>query len=189
MGALVDDMLLLAKFDQGRPLERAAVDVSALAADAALDARALDTRRVVRCLGEAGVVVCGDVLRLRQVLANLVANALVHTPAGSPIEIDVRRIGGAVRLAVIDHGPGIAPEFAAQAFARFTRDDASRTRHNGGSGLGLAIVDSIVHAHHGTTTIEPTPAGGATIVVSVPASEAAAVVATPPTLVTTTRHI
>lgn len=159
MGGLIDDMLLLARLDQGRPLERDLVDVAALADDAARDARAVDPARTITATVEGPLVVLGDADRLRQVVANLVGNALVHTPAGTAVEISVLAAEGAAVLEVADHGEGMAADDAERAFERFFRADPSRSRHRGGSGLGLAIVQATAVAHGGTATLASTPRG------------------------------
>jgi two-component system, OmpR family, sensor kinase len=172
MGLLVDDLLLLARLDQQRPLERRPVDLLALAADAVQDARAVAPDRQIELLlgGEHGdrrpaLVVLGDGQRLRQVLANLVGNALTHTPAGSPVEVRVGastldgRPGAAVE--VVDHGPGLAPEQAERVFERFYRADPARSRAAGGTGLGLSIVAALVAVHGGTVQVDSDPGRGA----------------------------
>lgn len=176
MGGLVDDMLHLARLDEGRPLRREEVDLVVLAGDAAADLRALDPARRVRLvpLGDhpvdGPVVAVGDDDRLRQVLANLVGNAARHTPAGSPVELALGRVEGRAVLEVRDHGPGLAPEHASRVFERFYRVDAGRARDTGGSGLGLAIVAAIVAAHDGRVTVDETPGGGLTARVELPAA-------------------
>jgi two-component system, OmpR family, sensor kinase len=175
MGNLVADMLQLARLDQGRELQRLPVRLDLLAADAAADARAVQPDRVVR-VSLAATTVVGDEERLRQVLANVVGNALVHTPHTSDIGIDVRpeptRPDGTgspcAVLVVTDGGPGMDDATIAQAFERFYRADPSRSRHQGGSGLGLAIVDSIVAAHGGRVTMASDPTGGTTVTVCLP---------------------
>lgn len=178
MGSLVEDLLALARLDEGRPARLGPVDLTVLAADAVSDLRALDPERPVRL--ETGptpgpVVVQGDEARLRQVLANLVGNAVQHTPPGTAVEVRVGAgeptAGGAATAAleVRDHGPGIAPEHAARVFERFYRIDASRTRESGGSGLGMAIVAAIVASHDGRVGITQTPGGGTTVRVELPA--------------------
>lgn len=178
MGVLVEDLMHLARLDEGRPLAVEDVDLGAVAADAAADLRALDPRREVTLVPLApgaattGVVVRGDGTRLRQVLANLVGNAARHTPSGTPVEIAVGRLAGPDASAVVevrDHGPGIPPEHAQRVFERFYRVDAGRSRDHGGTGLGLAIVDAIVRAHGGTVALTPTDGGGATVRVVLPA--------------------
>ncbi len=175
MGGLVDDLLLLARLDEQRPMRRDPVDLLVLAADAREDARALAPGRAVRLVGaEDGApvrsaLVSGDEPRLRQVLENLLANALRHTPAGTPVEIGAGVRDGAAVLRVVDHGPGVAPEDARKVFERFYRADVSRVRtQGGGSGLGLAIVAAIVGAHGGAVRLVPTPGGGATAEVALP---------------------
>jgi two-component system, OmpR family, sensor kinase len=161
MGHLVDDLLLLARLDEGRPLERAPVDLSQLASDAAADARAIAPDRPIRLDAAEDIVVVGDEPRLRQVVANLVRNALVHTPAATPVEISTRTEGDQAVLTVADHGPGVPPDAAAHVFERFYRADPARHDH-GSSGLGLSIVAAVVAAHAGNVEVSRTPGGGAT---------------------------
>jgi two-component system OmpR family sensor kinase len=163
MGSLVDDLLLLARLDQGRPLEHEEVDLSALAEDAVRDARAVDPDRPISASVPGRVVVIGDDGRLRQVVGNLVRNALVHTPPRTPIKVRVHRANGKARLEVRDEGPGMSTEVAAKAFERFYRADPSRTRARGGSGLGLAIVDATVRAHDGVVSLDTAPGRGTTV--------------------------
>ena len=170
MGALVDDLLHLARLDQGRPLEQAPVDLAAIVDDAARDARAVDPSRTVTAEADEGVVVIGDEPRLRQVVANLVGNALVHTDPGTPIELRLRREDGRAVVEVVDHGPGMAEDVAARAFERFYRADPARSRHQGGSGLGLAIVDATVGAHGGEVELVTAPGQGTTVRVALPIS-------------------
>jgi two-component system OmpR family sensor kinase len=168
MGLLVDDLMLLARLDQGRPLRRDVVDLSRLAADAVADARAVEPGRPITGAIDPGVVVPGDEERLRQVVGNLLGNVRVHTAAVAPVEVYLRRDGTAAELRVVDHGPGIDPDHGAQVFDRFYRADPGRSRDRGGSGLGLSIVASIVAAHGGAIHHEPTPGGGATFVLLLP---------------------
>jgi two-component system, OmpR family, sensor kinase len=170
MGSLVEDLLLLARLDQGRPLRRDPVDLSRVATDAVADARAVEPDRVVGDFIEPGVMVTGDEDRLRQVVGNLLANVRLHTPAGTPVEVVLHGDGATAELRVIDHGPGIDPVHAERVFDRFYRADASRSRERGGSGLGLSIVASLVHAQGGVVGHEPTPGGGATFLVRLPAA-------------------
>jgi two-component system, OmpR family, sensor kinase len=175
MGGLVDDLLLLTRLDGARPLQRASVDLTVLAADATQDARALAPTRQVRLLALTGVlgptVIEGDEARLRQVVTNLVGNAVNHTPAGTSIEIAVGGGAGRARLEVRDHGGGVDPVKARRVFERFYRADPSRGRGNGGgNGLGLAIVAAIVGAHDGQVGVAATPGGGATFIVDLPAA-------------------
>ncbi len=175
LGVLVEDLLLLAKLDEQRPMQRRDVDLAALALDAGGDVRALDpSRRVtVRALDGSGVVpvhVVGDPDRLRQVLTNLVGNAVRHTPSGSPVELAVGTVeDGTAVLEVRDHGSGIPPHERARVFDRFSRLDASRHRGTGGTGLGLSIVAAVVAGHGGRVTVLDTPGGGATLRVVLPA--------------------
>ncbi|WP_308036694.1 sensor histidine kinase [Cellulomonas xiejunii] len=174
MGSLVEDLLALARLDEGRRGNVGPVDLTVLAADALSDLRALDPQRPVRLESLNGTtaprIVVGDEARLRQVLANLVGNTARHTPPATPVEIAV----GAgdddrtVVLEVRDHGPGIPPEHAERVFERFYRIDESRTRDSGGSGLGMAIVAAIVASHGGTVAVHPTPGGGTTVRVELP---------------------
>lgn len=176
MGGLVDDLLMLARMDERRPMRRDPLDLLALAGDAVHDARALAPDRVVTLRGldgapaPAAAPTVGDDSHLRQVVTNLLANAIRHTPKGSPIEVGVGRRGDWVLVQVVDHGPGIPAEQAGHIFERFWRADASRSRSTGGgSGLGLAIVDAIVTAHAGAARVVPTPGGGAAFEVALPA--------------------
>ena len=165
MGVLVDDMLLLARLDQGRPLEREPVRLDVVAADAAADARAVDPSRAITVDAEE-VTVAGDDARLRQVVGNLVGNAVRHTPAGTPIAVTVRAAGDVARVSVADEGQGMDAETASRVFERFYRADPARS--TGGSGLGLSIVAAVVAAHGGTVSVETAPGAGATFVVSLP---------------------
>lgn len=168
MTQLVDDLLLLARLDEGRPLETAHVDISELAVDAAADAAVADHQHPIRVEAPEPVVVVGDEARLRQVVGNLLRNATLHTPAKTPIEVSVIQEGEFALLRVADHGPGVPPEISARVFERFVRADQARGRERGGSGLGLAIVTAIVAAHQGSLTLESTAGGGATFSVRLP---------------------
>jgi two-component system OmpR family sensor kinase len=168
MGTLVEDLLLLARLDQGRALEEGAVDLGVLAVDAVSDARVVDPTRSVTAAVAEGVTVEGDEGRLRQVVANLVGNAVVHTPEGTPIEVRVGRDGSDAVLEVRDYGPGMPEPVAARAFERFYRADPARSRHAGGSGLGLSIVKAIVAAHGGTVGIATGAGAGTTVRVTLP---------------------
>ena len=170
MGALVDDLFLLARLDQGRPLESEQVDLGDLARDAAADARAVDPGRRVDADtdGAGALVVRGDEARLRQVFANVMGNALVHTPPGTPVQIRARRDDGRAVVEITDRGPGMTDEVAAHAFERFFRADPARSRHRGGSGLGLAIVDATVRAHRGTVSLRTAPGDGTTVRFEIP---------------------
>ncbi|MGO9584429.1 MAG: sensor histidine kinase [Acidimicrobiales bacterium] len=174
MAGLVDDLLLLARLDQGRPLERESVDLTTLVADAAEDARAVDPSRTVTCETPPSCPIVGDEARLRQLLGNLVSNALAYTPTGSPLEIiaafEPARGGvqGQAMIMVVDHGPGIAPNAAAHVFERFWRSDPARVRAQGGAGLGLSIAAAVADAHGGRVVLTETPGGGATFSVELP---------------------
>jgi two-component system OmpR family sensor kinase len=174
MGGLVNDLLILTRLDRQRPLGRGPVDLTVLAADAVQDARALDPTRQVRLVGLSGdlqpTTIEGDEAKLRQVVTNLVGNAVNHTAAGTSIEIAVGSDApGHARLEVRDHGGGVDPVKARKVFERFYRADPSRVRGNGGgNGLGLAIVAAIVSAHDGQVGVAATPGGGATFVVDLP---------------------
>ncbi len=168
MSTLVDDMLLIARLDQGRPLETSPVNLQSIARDAAADARAVAPKREISLQAPATVYVSGDDTRLRQVVGNLVRNALVHTPSASPIEIAVSTQNGTAQLAVVDHGPGLRPEDRERIFEPFYRADPSRSRDSGGAGLGLSIVNAVVVAHGGRVQVKETSGGGATFEVALP---------------------
>jgi two-component system, OmpR family, sensor kinase len=168
MTGLVDDMLVLARLDQGRPLEQAPVDLTAIAGDALADAHAVAPQRQISLSANGPVIVSGDDTRLRQVLGNLVRNALVHTPQNSSIEIAVTTENSVGRISVADHGPGLASEDTNRIFEPFYRADPSRSRDSGGSGLGLSIVSAVVSAHGGRVRVTQTDGGGATFEVELP---------------------
>ena len=212
MTALLEDMLLLARLDAGRSLDRDEVDLAALAVDAVADAHVAGpdhSWRLDLADGEAGgadreaggaaddpaadptdgdpaadltdedltdedldaepALVLGDEHRLRQVLANLLANARVHTPPGTAVTVSVRRVGDEVLVQVRDDGPGIAPDLAPRLFQRFARGDSARSPGAGSTGLGLAIVDAVVTAHGGRIELDGTP-GATTFTVRLPAA-------------------
>ena len=173
MSGLVEDLLTLARIDDAPVVETTQVDLTVLAADAVADARVRAPERRISLLGLDGpvapTVVRGTESRLRQVVTNLVANALRHTPDGTPVEVAVGHDAGGVALEVRDHGPGVPDEVATKVFERFYRADPARGRTGGGgSGLGLAIVAAIVAQHHGRVGVAQTPGGGATFVVRLP---------------------
>ena len=168
MAVLIDDLLLLTRLDQGRPLDRKPVDLAAIAADAVEAARVLDPSRAITLVTDDSVEVAGDRVRLRQIADNLLANTRIHTPPGTPIEVHVHAIDGAGVLAVADHGPGLTPEQSTNVFERFYRADESRARADGGTGLGLSIVAAIAQAHDGAADVQPTPGGGATFRIRIP---------------------
>ncbi|GAA1037170.1 HAMP domain-containing sensor histidine kinase [Virgisporangium ochraceum] len=157
MTALVEDLLLLARLDAGRPLERGPVDLTALVVESVGDAHVAGPEHRWRLdLPDEPVVVAGDAARLHQVLANLLANARTHTPPGTEVTV---RITPAGELSVTDNGPGIPAELQPNLFQRFTRGDSSRARAAGGSstGLGLSIVDAVVRAHGGDVRVDSVP--------------------------------
>ena len=163
MGVLVDDLLLLARLDQGRPLERDPVDLGVVANDAVDAVRAIDPGRPIDVAVHGRVDLVGDAGRLRQVMDNLLDNARVHTPEGTPVHVVVRADDGAVVLTISDEGSGLSEQDRARVFERFYRGDPARSRHTGGAGLGLSIVAAIVAAHGGTVTVtggDGGPAGG-----------------------------
>ena len=167
MGALVEDLLLLARIDQRRPLERHRVRLDRIVTDAVADARAVEPDRPIE-LSTRPVVLEGDEMRLRQLVGNLVANARLHTPAGTRVRVSVVTEGDRARLEVADEGPGLAPEVAAKVFERFYRADQSRTRAAGGTGLGLAIVAAVAEAHGGQARVDSQPGQGSRFVVELP---------------------
>lgn len=176
MGLLVEDLLQLARLDQQRPLDLGPVDLLTLAADAVQDARIIaPDRSIDLIIGRGAFIIEGDEPRLRQVLANLVNNAIAHTPKGTSIRV---RIGSdalqsgqpAVLLDVEDDGPGMTEDQAQRVFERFYRADAARNRASGGTGLGLAIVAGLVQAHGGTVSVRTAPGQGADFQVRLPLS-------------------
>jgi two-component system OmpR family sensor kinase len=203
MGMLVEDLLLLARLDQQRPLQRRSVDLLALAADAVQDARMLAPARHIQLSVVSGgpFLILGDEARLRQIIGNLVNNAITHTPDTAPIALRLRTgsagrralaghaVGGdgkdttptgegaldaVVVLEVADSGPGLTPQQAERVFERFYRADAARTRKTGGTGLGLAIVAALSAAHGGTVSVDAQPGQGATFRITLPMAPDAA---------------
>ena len=184
MGVLVEDLLLLARLDQQRPLDRKPVDLLALATDAVMDARVTAPNHVLRLRVGGGdrrgnhrddeddeadaPIVPGDEVRLRQVLGNLLTNAVTHTPAGTEITVFVRTEREHAILEVADNGPGMTADDAARIFERFYRTDPSRARAKGGAGLGLSIVHALVVAHGGDVAVATAPGQGATFRVRLP---------------------
>jgi two-component system OmpR family sensor kinase len=196
MGILVDDLLLLARLDQQRPLDFRTVDMLAIGADALNDARVIAPKRTINLTvaSQEAALVVGDEVGLRQVVGNLMSNAMTHTPDGTPIDITIRAgelpaehnghsehnghgeqnghasSAGepAVILEVTDHGPGLTPEQQEHVFERFYRTDRARSRTAGGTGLGLAIVAAMVAAHHGKVWVDSQPGDGATFGFALP---------------------
>jgi two-component system OmpR family sensor kinase len=167
MGVLVDDLLLLARLDQGRPLDREPLDVVAIASEAVESARAIDPDRTIELVANDPVRIVGDASRLRQVIDNLLDNARVHAP-GSPVRIEVSLQGEEALLRIADRGPGLDPEVEGRIFERFMRGDPSRSRGTGGVGLGLSIVQAIVAAHGGEVTASAGAEGGTVFAVRLP---------------------
>lgn len=174
MTRLVEDLLLLARLDEGQELVYGTVDLTQLALEGLSDARptAADHHWSIEVPDEP-VTVVGDAGRMHQVVTNLLANARTHTPAGTRITLSVAREGDDAVLRVHDDGPGIDPAIRDELFARFARGDSSRARQTGGTGLGLAIVKAIVEGHHGTITVASEP-GDTTFTVRIPVNPAAA---------------
>jgi two-component system OmpR family sensor kinase len=172
MGVLVDDLLLLARLDQGRPMDRRPVDLVKVARDAVDDAIAVEPDRPIQYDADGPAVVFGDEGRLRQVAANLLANARVHTPRDTPVRVHVSVVEGSAVLQVGDEGPGLTEEAANRVFERFYRTDPSRARNQGGAGLGLSIVAAIAEAHGGRATVKSAPGEGAVFSVFLPVAAA-----------------
>jgi len=172
MGLLVDDLLFLARSGRGRPIAHDPVDLARMAADAVHDARVLDPSRSITLEGPERLTVVGDERRLRQVFANLLSNALVHTPAGSEAALTLREeADGIAAVHLADRGPGLSAEEAAHVFDPFYRADPSRERagdEGEGTGLGLAIVAAIAEAHGGAVEVTSTPGEGAAFTVRIP---------------------
>jgi two-component system OmpR family sensor kinase len=168
MRALVEDLLLLARLDEGRPLERQPVEMVDLAAEAVAAATAVGPQWPVQLAVDGPIEVVGDGARLRQVLDNLLANVREHTPAGTQAVVSIGRNNGEAVLEVRDNGPGLTPDAASHAFERFYRAESSRSREHGGAGLGLAIVAAIVEAHGGRVALAPAEGGGAAVTVRMP---------------------
>ena len=186
MGLLVEDLLLLARLDEARPLERAEVDLLTIASDVVADTKAIDSARpvtleVVDGDGSGAPIVIGDDARLRQVVANLTSNALAHTPEGTPIAVRVGvtddDAGRWAFVEVADEGPGLSADQRTRVFERFYRAESSRSRARagqslGGTGLGLSIVAALVAAHDGRVEVESEPGEGATFRVLLPRASA-----------------
>ena len=171
MSLLVEDLLLLARLDEGRPLQRDETALDDVVGEAVDAARALDPGRPIRTELEPALV-DGDRDRLRQALDNLLANVRAHTPAGSPVDVRLASADGHALLEVADQGPGLAPEDAERVFERFYRADPSRARTSGGVGLGLSIVAAIVRAHEGRVRVDTAAGRGTTFSIELPLSPA-----------------
>jgi two-component system OmpR family sensor kinase len=168
MGELVDELLLLARLDQGRPLVIGPVDLREVAVDAAFDAKAVEPDRQVEVEVDGPVVVLGDEARLRQIAANLLANVRMHTSPAAAVTVRLAARDGVGVLEVADTGPGLEPEQAGRVFERFYRTDPSRSRERGGAGLGLSIVAALAQAHGGRASVSSVPGEGATFRVELP---------------------
>ncbi|WP_037936604.1 sensor histidine kinase [Streptosporangium roseum] len=172
MGLLVDDLLMLARMDQQRPVAMRPVDLLAIAADTVHDARILaPAREITLSVDGAALIVSGDEVRLRQVVGNLMTNALTHTPDRTPVHMTLSARDGMAVIEVADEGPGLDAEQCERVFERFYRVDSARGRRapeDGGSGLGLAIVAAIVDTHGGTVDVESAPGEGSTFRVALP---------------------
>jgi two-component system OmpR family sensor kinase len=167
MSLLVEDLLLLARLDEGRPLESVPVALQDVVAESVETARALEPARTIRCrLADATVL--GDRDRLRQVVDNLLANVRAHADPAASVDVTLERENGVVRLSVADSGPGLTAEQAEQVFERFYRADPSRARTAGGAGLGLSIVAAVADAHGGRVVASSAPGEGAVFTVELP---------------------
>lgn len=168
MSGLVEDLLLLARLDSGRPLERTEVDLTRLLLESVADARVLAPAHKWQLdLPDEPVTVTGDERRLHQVVTNLLGNARHHTPPGTTVTVSARVAQDAVRVTVHDDGPGLPAGLAEHAFERFTRGDTSRTRASGGAGLGLSLVSAVAQAHGGRASVESLP-GSTTFTITLP---------------------
>jgi two-component system OmpR family sensor kinase len=173
MSVLVDDLLLLARLDDGRPLERVRVELDGVVGEAVETSQAVDPGRPIELRAEHAVVV-GDRVRLRQIVDNLLANVRAHTPAGTPVSVSLTRVNGSAEIAVSDSGPGLDNEHLEHVFERFYRADASRARASGGVGLGLAIVAAVAEAHGGSVSASSEPGHGATFRIALPLADSTA---------------
>jgi two-component system, OmpR family, sensor kinase len=174
MGRLVDDLLMLAQFDLDRPLEQRAVDLSSIAAAAVSAARRVEPARPITLIAEDPVIAWADGGRVRQVIDNLIGNALQHTLPGSPVIVTVTGSLTHGQITVADRGPGMTPEQAAHVFERFYRTDQARARSQGGAGLGLSIAAALAAAHGGDITVDTAPGQGAAFRVTLPLAMTAA---------------
>ncbi|HKB94431.1 MAG TPA: HAMP domain-containing sensor histidine kinase [Gaiellaceae bacterium] len=168
MSVLVEDLLLLARLDEGRPLERERVQLDDLVRDAVEMSHALDPERTID-LSAKPVAVTGDGVRLRQAVDNLLSNVRSHTPAAAPVRVTVGREDGKAVVEVADSGPGLTSDELERVFERFYRADASRSRASGGVGLGLSIVAAVARAHGGTVTVRSEAGEGAAFRIELPA--------------------
>jgi len=167
MSLLVDDLLLLARLDDGRPLEREPVRLDEVVCEAVETAQTVDPDRPIDLRAEPATVL-GDRDRLRQIVDNLLANVRAHTPPGTPASVSVAHRNGSAEIAVTDQGPGLDAENLEHVFERFYRADSSRARASGGVGLGLSIVAAVAEAHGGTVSASSTPGSGTTVAIALP---------------------
>jgi two-component system OmpR family sensor kinase len=174
MGRLVEDLLLLAHFDVDRALDLQPVDLSSAAVQAAGAARARQPERPLTVAAAEPVIVSADAGRIRQVIDNLLGNALQHTSPGTPVTVTVAATTGQGQLSVADSGPGLSADQAIRVFDRFYRTDRARSRASGGAGLGLSIAAALVAAHGGTITVDTRPGRGATFTIRLPLADRAA---------------
>jgi two-component system OmpR family sensor kinase len=172
MGSLVEDLLLLARLDQAREMEKLPVDIAAVTSDAVASARVAGPEHPITLVGDTDeLYTLGDSHRIHQVIANLLANARTHTPAGTPITVSIDKGDDGVRIAVADQGPGLSDEDQRRIFERFYRADSSRVRIDGeGSGLGLSIVDAVMKAHGGDVSVRSELGKGSTFTLFFPHS-------------------
>ena len=170
MTVLVDDLLLLARLDEGRPLERERVELDDVVGEAVEMAQTVEPERPIRLQAESAVVI-GDRDRLRQIVDNLLANVRTHTPPATAVHVSVRCDNSSAEIAVSDSGPGLEPDQLAHVFERFYRADPSRARASGGVGLGLSIVAAVASAHGGTVDARSEPGQGATFTIALPLAD------------------
>jgi two-component system OmpR family sensor kinase len=171
MGGLVDDLVLLARLDQGRPLEAAPVDLATVVEEAVADARAVEPGRTVEVAGVTRAMVTGDRSRLRQVVDNLLANVREHTDPATRVTIRLEAHRRDVVLVVDDDGPGMTEADATRAFDRFRQAAATEEHPRRGTGLGLAIVADLVAAHGGEVTLDTAPGAGTRVTIRLPAAD------------------
>jgi two-component system OmpR family sensor kinase len=174
MGSLVEDLLLLARLDQAREMDSKPVDINQVVEDAVISAHAAGPNHPIELVREnEEIFTLGDEVRIHQVVANLLANARAHTPAGTPITVTVKSTSAGAEISVADNGPGLSEEDQAKIFERFYRADASRVRTGpDGSGLGLSIVDAVMRAHGGSASVKSKIGEGATFTLFFPRKKA-----------------
>ena len=173
MARLVEDLFLLAHFDVDHALDLQPMDLSSFTVQAAGAARAGQPGRPLTVAAAEPIIVSADAGRIRQVIDNLLGNALQHTPPGTPVTVTVAAAAGQGQLTVADTGPGMSAEQAVRVFDRFDRTDQARSRASGGAGLGLSIAAALVAAHGGTITVDTCPGRGATFAVRLPLADRA----------------